>query len=186
MNYERVALRCVRASPTCSRRSEQINRARTAADRYIAIAHRRHADLARPEISRCFASRPTRQCSFAIAFRGANCCIGGLGAVGCSLADLLHQPAPAAATPGDAPRGRAKSCIVLFLMGGPSDTATWDPKPKAPLEVRGELGSIPTSVPGLSIGELLPRTATLAEHLCLLPCDFAPATTPIRRAAITC
>lgn len=94
--------------------------------------------------------------------------IGGLGALGCSLAEVLHQQS-AAATPVDAPpRGRAKSCIVLFLCGGPAQHSTWDPKPDAPAEVRGEFGPITTRVPGMSIGELLPRTATVAEHLCLL------------------
>ncbi|MGD9647613.1 MAG: DUF1501 domain-containing protein, partial [Pirellulales bacterium] len=67
-----------------------------------------------------------------------------------------------------APEGRARSCIVLFLMGGPPQHSTWDPKPHAPAEVRGEFAPIETTVRGMSIGELLPRTASLAEHLCLL------------------
>ena len=64
--------------------------------------------------------------------------------------------------------GRAKSCIVLFLFGGPAQHSTWDPKPDAPVEVRGELKSIATTVPGLQVGELLPQTSLLAKHLCLL------------------
>jgi hypothetical protein len=95
---------------------------------------------------------------------------GGLGLVGLSLPALLHarRAAAAAARPADRPRGRARSCIVLFLMGGPPQHSTWDPKPDAPAEVRGEVGPIATTVPGLRIGELLPRTARLADRLCVL------------------
>ena len=56
--------------------------------------------------------------------------------------------------------GRAKSCIFLFLMGGPPQHSTWDPKPDAPGEVRGDFGPIATTVPGMSISELLPHTAS--------------------------
>lgn len=91
--------------------------------------------------------------------------IGGLGAAGLSLSDLLRRPASAEAAPAV---GKAKSCIVLFLMGGPPQHSTWDPKPEAPDEVRGEFKPISTTVPGMHIGELLPETAKLAEHLCLL------------------
>ena len=64
--------------------------------------------------------------------------------------------------------GRARSCILLFLMGGPPQHSTWDPKPDAPAEVRGDFGPIATTVPGLSISELLPRTALVADKLCIL------------------
>ena len=53
-------------------------------------------------------------------------------------------------------------------MGGPPQHSTWDPKPDAPAEVRGEFGPIATTVPGLSISELLPRTALVADKLCIL------------------
>ncbi len=91
--------------------------------------------------------------------------IGGLGTLGLSLADLLRAPQAAR---GDTVAPRARSCIVLFLMGGPPQHSTWDPKPDAPPEVRGEFAPIATTVPGLSIGELLPQTARVGEHLCLL------------------
>ena len=71
-------------------------------------------------------------------------------------------------TAAGATRGRARSCIILFLFGGPSQLSTWDPKPDAPAEVRGDFGAIATTVPGLSIGELLPRTALAADKLCVL------------------
>src|SRR5271170_4804112 len=54
---------------------------------------------------------------------------------------------------------RATSCIIGFLWGGPPHQDLWDLKPEAPAEVRGEFKPIATSVPGISISELLPRTA---------------------------
>src|SRR5205085_1596746 len=70
--------------------------------------------------------------------------IGGLAALGLSTAQLRGAESPK----------RAKSCIVLFLMGGPPQHSTWDPKPDAPAEVRGEFGPIDTNVPGVRICSL--------------------------------
>jgi hypothetical protein len=85
------------------------------------------------------------------------------------LADLAGAELPAAASLSkDATFGRAKSCIVLFLMGGPPQHSTWDPKPDAPTEVRGEFGPISTTIPGLSICELMPKTASVADKVCVL------------------
>jgi hypothetical protein len=56
----------------------------------------------------------------------------------------------------------------LFLTGGPPQHETWDPKPDAPVEVRGELGSIETVVPGIRIGELFPGVAQVADRLCIV------------------
>ncbi len=62
----------------------------------------------------------------------------------------------------------ARSCIVLFLMGGPPQQSTWDPKPDAPAEIRGEFGPIDTSVPGIRFASTLPRMARHADKLCVL------------------
>jgi hypothetical protein len=96
--------------------------------------------------------------------------VGGLGLLGLSLPALLRsREAQAARSPVGGPgRGRARACIVLFLMGGPPQHSTWDPKPDAPAEVRGEFRPISTNVPGLQICELLPHTARLADKLCIL------------------
>src|SRR5690349_192596 len=84
--------------------------------------------------------------------------IGGLGVLGAGL-NLADLAAGAATSDRTAPVGmsfgRAKSCILLFLMGGPPQHSTWDPKPEAPAEVRGEFGTIATRVPGLSLCELM-------------------------------
>ncbi|HET6422807.1 MAG TPA: DUF1501 domain-containing protein [Planctomycetaceae bacterium] len=63
---------------------------------------------------------------------------------------------------------KAKSCILLFLLGGPPQHSTWDPKPNAPAEVRGEFGPIPTTADGVQICELLPQTARVMDHVALL------------------
>lgn len=94
---------------------------------------------------------------------------GGLSLFGLSLPALLQtrraQAAPARLESGF---GRAKSCIIFFLMGGPPQHETWDPKPDAPPEIRGELRPMPSSVPGLWVGELMPRVARLAHQCCVL------------------
>src|SRR6185312_6655526 len=61
-----------------------------------------------------------------------------------------------------------RSCIFLFLSGGPSHLETFDPKPSAPINIRGPYGTIPTSVPGIRIGELLPQIAQQMDKCCLL------------------
>jgi hypothetical protein len=60
--------------------------------------------------------------------------------------------------------GRAKRCILIYLYGAASQIETFDPKPEAPSEVRGELGAISTNVPGVQIGELLPRFSRVVDR----------------------
>jgi hypothetical protein len=95
--------------------------------------------------------------------------VGGLSAFGLSLPGVLAAR-EAAALPAAGVRGfgKARACIVLWMTGGPSQLETWDPKPDAPAEVRGPFGTVPTSVPGLRVGELMPRTAALAHKLCVV------------------
>jgi len=85
--------------------------------------------------------------------------IGGLSAFGVGLPQLMQTRANAVEpllTSGlNGSFGKAKSCIVLFLLGGPPQHETWDPKPDAPSEIRGDLGTIATATPGLRIGELM-------------------------------
>jgi hypothetical protein len=95
------------------------------------------------------AGRPARLCSGPS--RREFLRVGGLAVGGLSLPRLLASP-PAA-------KARAKSCLLIFMDGGPSHLELWDLKPDAPAEVRGEFGPICTSVPSLTVGELLPLTA---------------------------
>src|SRR5262249_37684875 len=91
---------------------------------------------------------------------------GALTLAGLSLPDLLaaesSKPARAAGF------GMAKSCIILHLYGSPPQHETFDPKPDSDSTVRGDLKPIATSVPGLHIGELLPRTAVRMDRVTLI------------------
>src|ERR1051325_2950349 len=77
----------------------------------------------------------------------------GVAGGGWSLSQLLASEARAAAVGGKP--SRVNSVIILWMRGGPAQHETWDPKPDAPEEYRGELGHINTSVPGILINELL-------------------------------
>ena len=79
--------------------------------------------------------------------------VGGLSAFGLSLAQLqtAHTNPIAPSGLGNS-FGKAKRCIVLFMLGGPPQHETWDPKPNAPSEIRGDFGTIPTATPGYQIG----------------------------------
>ena len=98
---------------------------------------------------------------------------------GLTRRDLLHAGAlslfglglnewssPLAAEPGASTLqnfGKAKSVILLYLYGAPSQIETFDPKPNAPVEIRGEFGCIPSNVPGLNVCERLPRMAKVMD-----------------------
>ena len=84
--------------------------------------------------------------------------IGALGAFGLGLPKLLQAQSQ---TPASGSFGRAKRCILLFMHGGPPQHDTWDPKPDAPLEIRGELKPIQTSAPGIWFSERFPKVAAL-------------------------
>lgn len=92
--------------------------------------------------------------------------LGVLGAAGLTLPEMLwsldHPQAGTTAVK------TAKSCIFIILSGGPGQHETFDPKPKAPAEIRGQYGAISTSLPGVFVSEMLPRLATLADKYCLI------------------
>jgi hypothetical protein len=95
--------------------------------------------------------------------------IGGLGAFGLTLAGLFRAEATAGpGASGVSSASRLRSCILIFYYGGPSHLDTWDLKPHAPPEVRGEFRPISTVVPGLHIGEHLPRCARVTDKLAIV------------------
>lgn len=93
--------------------------------------------------------------------------IGGVALGGLSLPQLLaHQSRAQGGLAGSF--GRAKSVIVLFNTGGIPHHESWDPKPHAPANVRGDFGVIPTRTPGLFVGELMPKTAGLTDRIAVI------------------
>jgi hypothetical protein len=82
----------------------------------------------------------------------------------------LQMPFPSLALPATSPpnRKKAKSTILIWLSGGASHIDTWDMKPDAPVEYRGEFKSIATSAPGVRLCEHLPRLAKQAHHLAIV------------------
>ncbi len=103
--------------------------------------------------------------------------VGGLGVLGVSLADVLAARESQAAAPRA--RGlaethhhrvepRAKSCILVFLFGGPSHIDTWDMKPTAPSGIRGDFNPIATSVPGIQICEHFPQLAQRMDKFAIV------------------
>jgi hypothetical protein len=87
--------------------------------------------------------------------------VGGLGLFGLTLPQLLQLESSARAA---GKKERPRSCIFLFLYGGPSQIDIWDMKPEAPDDYRGEFKPAATAVPGTYMCEHLPRMAQLAKH----------------------
>lgn len=87
--------------------------------------------------------------------------VGSLGVLGLGLPELL---ASTSSKRNSSQQGQAKACILVFAWGGPSQLDTWDPKPDAPAEIRGEFSSINTTVPGLRISEHFPMLAQRAKQ----------------------
>lgn len=91
--------------------------------------------------------------------------VGAMGLGGLTLPGLLQNRASANA--GRLP-GTAKSVIVLFIAGGMPQHETFDPKPEAPANIRGDFGTIATRTPGLFIGELMPLTANITDRIAVI------------------
>lgn len=97
--------------------------------------------------------------------------IGFSSALGATMTALPRRPTFAAEQPREgaaASPGRAKSVLFLFLFGGPSHLDTFDPKPEAPAEVRGEFQTIATATSGLRICEHLPLFAARMNRWALV------------------
>src|SRR5262245_8493845 len=93
--------------------------------------------------------------------------IGSLGAAGLALPDLFRAR-PQGSTPTAPGAGRARACILLFMGGGPPQMDTFDLKPDAPAEVRGQFPPTATSVPGTQISSLLPALARQAHRYTII------------------
>src|SRR5262245_32136470 len=89
--------------------------------------------------------------------------IGGLAALGLSLPEFLRarEAVPVADR-------KNVNCILMWMQGGPSHIDSFDPKPDAPPEVRGEFGTIPTTLPGVRFADPLPRLARLTDDFSII------------------
>src|SRR6516225_10815504 len=96
--------------------------------------------------------------------RRAFLCAGTLGVGGLSLAHLLRLKAQGA----QEARSSHRSVIMIYLCGAPSHQDTYDMKPEAPAEYRGEFKPVRTNVPGLHICELMPLQAKIADKLAII------------------
>jgi hypothetical protein len=95
---------------------------------------------------------------------------GALSALGLTLPGFLAQKAAGAVQDNDV------NAVMLFLVGGPSQIDTWDPKPKAPDEIRGPFSTIDTNVPGIQITEIFPQMARHADKFSLIRSVYHTAT----------
>ena len=91
--------------------------------------------------------------------------VGAIGSLGLDLPTFLRSHQTRAR---DARAAGVDSCILIFYYGGPSHLDTWDMKPDAPAEIRGEFKQISTSVPGLQISEHLAGCAKVMHHIGLV------------------
>jgi Protein of unknown function (DUF1501) len=91
--------------------------------------------------------------------------VGALGMLGAGMSDVLRLEADAADVRS---RRKAKAVIFIFQSGGPSQHETWDPKPDAPAEIRGEYGTTTKRLAGVRFCEYLPRLAARSDKFSIV------------------
>jgi hypothetical protein len=91
--------------------------------------------------------------------------VGLVGGLGLTLADFFRLEARADTKLADGKEGAAKSIIHIYLPGGMAHQESFDPKPYAPIEYRGEMGTVPTKLDGVLFNELLKQTAQVADKI---------------------
>ena len=89
--------------------------------------------------------------------------LGGLAASGVTLSNWYAQKVQAAEDQLTTALPKDVNCILCWMIGGPSHVETWDMKPDAPQDVRGEFQSIATNRPGFRVCELMPKLAQITE-----------------------
>lgn len=94
--------------------------------------------------------------------------VGALSILGCAGGDAFGRRTATAATAAPPPDGWQRQCIFILLQGGASHIDLWDPKPRAVAEIRGPFRPIATTVSGIEFGELMERSATVADKLCVI------------------
>jgi hypothetical protein len=100
--------------------------------------------------------------------------VGMIGGLGLSLGDFFKMQSASAASAGTTVGGNvakiatAKSVIHIYLPGGMAAQESWDPKPFAPLEYRGPLGTVKTKIDGEVFSENMKNTADVADKICVV------------------
>ncbi|MEM7453110.1 MAG: DUF1501 domain-containing protein [Planctomycetota bacterium] len=102
--------------------------------------------------------------------------VGGLTALGLGVGNFFQLQRAAGLTAGTTPpeNAQAKSCILIWLDGGASHLETFDPKPDAPVEVRGPFETIQTNLTGVRVSEHMPLTAGLMDKLAVIRSVTSP------------
>ena len=92
----------------------------------------------------------------------------GLGAtLGLGLSDILRLRAQAAESAGKISPNQV-NCILIWMDGGPTHYESFDPKPDAPKEIRGEFKTIPTKIPGVHFSEVVPKLADVSDKFTII------------------
>ena len=94
--------------------------------------------------------------------------IGMLAGTSLTLPQLLARRAMADLKDYQNFEGTAQSVIHIYLPGGMAHQESFDPKPYAPIEYRGEMGRVNTNIAGVQFGDTLQKTATIADRLCVI------------------
>jgi hypothetical protein len=94
--------------------------------------------------------------------------VGLGGMLGLGLCDLLRLRAAEGAGSVVAKPGKNVNCILIWMDGGPSHYETFDPKPDAPKEIRGDFKTISTKIPGVQFSEVVPKLAGVADKLTIV------------------
>ena len=89
--------------------------------------------------------------------------VGGIAALGLGLPTFLRARASSPVAPV-----KVKRCILLWMQGGPSHIDTFDPKPEAPAEIRGDFKTISTAIPGVQFTEVAPMLAKSAKNFAII------------------
>ena len=93
--------------------------------------------------------------------------VGAISGLGLTLEGFLRNQARADLKQYDSKEGKAKSVIHIFLPGGSAHQDSWDPKPNAPIEYRGEMGVIKTKLDGVYLNEYMKATAAVADKIAI-------------------
>ena len=92
--------------------------------------------------------------------------VGALGALGLTLGDYFRLAAAQGADTPAAKKGpKAEACIHIFMPGGMAHQESWDPKPYAPVEYRGDMTQVQTKLDGVVLNECLKQTAQIADKI---------------------